>query len=131
VELTTEPLQLLLGISKLNADGSVPDEPKDARVIDQDEDGDPGVSIAVGPGRVFIGMAATMTLEGDWQRQTGELSGSADLATDSATYGDSIWLYDARKAAAEEEAAHDYEYSATFLLTPSDEELSCQALDAD
>jgi hypothetical protein len=121
--LRSDPATFSLGVSDL-AGGELPSTADDPRVVDQDGDGDPGVSVLLSLGRIFVAMAATIELDGDVDAD-GAARGYADIDLGQAVYGDSIWLVDAAQLAAEQEASYDFASTSSFELVPLSDDASC------
>jgi len=84
---------------------ALPTSASDARVRDQDRDGNPGVSIAIpGIGKIYAAMRVLLSLEAK-VTTAASISGAAEIKLDQAIYGDSIFFYDAAASAAESAAA--------------------------
>lgn len=103
--LTTDPAAIVLGAKLTNPlTSALPTDGADAKVRDQDQDGNPGVSIEVpGYGRIFAALRVKLSLEAAVEASA-TIEGAADIAMDQAIYGDDIWFYDAATSAAETSA---------------------------
>jgi hypothetical protein len=103
-QLTTDPSALVLGAAlakpltdPLPAAGST-------RIKDQDQDGNPGVSIRIpGYGSIFAAMRVTLDLDAPLT-SAATIAGTAEVGLDQKLYGDDIWFYDAVTSAADTEA---------------------------
>ena len=83
----------------------LPTSASDTRVRDQDQDGNPGVSIAIpGYGKIYAALRVLLSIKATVTTATA-ISGAAEIQLDQAIYGDSIFFYDAVSAAAESAAA--------------------------
>jgi hypothetical protein len=128
VHLVTTISSMLLGVSGLDNSGHVPSDSDHENVIDQDGDGEVGISVAVGPGRVFVGLAANFELNGQIEAEDNRIEGGAFIELDKQIYGDTIWFYDVRELAEEEERMHSFESSASFQMSPVPPQTACDSL---
>jgi hypothetical protein len=119
-ELITEPVALTLGVSLEDPlSDPLPTDPADPSVLDEDGDGDPGVTIGVSVCSIYAGIRLRIGLMGvlappapqsgpeamdpeSWDpfgsaadAITDAITGHADLFLDQEIYGDSIPFYDA------------------------------------
>jgi hypothetical protein len=96
----------------------LPTDPDDPRVFDVDNDGEPGISLSVESGSVYMAMLVTFQTEGP-VADDGSSAGAADLNVQQEVYGDSIPFFNARASAQrskETSKALDSEH--TFELAP-------------
>lgn len=99
--LVTEPAALVLGARLADPIASPLPAATSSRVLDQDGDGKPGVSITVrGYGDIYAAMRVKLDLEMPLTGMT-TTTGTATIALDQAVYGDDIWFYDAAASAAQ------------------------------
>lgn len=104
--LETAPAAIVLGAKLADPIASrLPAAGTDPRVKDQDQDGNPGVSIAIpGYGKIFAALRVLLSIKAN-VTTSATISGAAEIRLDQAVYGDNIWFYDAVTAAAESAAA--------------------------
>jgi hypothetical protein len=99
--LISDPTAAVIGAKLDDAfEDSLPTDEDDPRVVDVDGDGEPGVSISVGFGSVFMAMQMSFQTEGPIASD-GSSTGAADLHVQQEVYGDSIPFVDARARAEE------------------------------
>lgn len=99
--LVTESASLVLGARLADPLTSPLPAATSSRVLDQDRDGHPGVSITVrGYGDIYAALRVKLDLEMPLTGMT-TTTGEATIALDQAVYGDDIWFYDAAASAAE------------------------------
>ena len=100
--LETDPAALVLGAA-LHAPltDALPTDGSDSRVRDQDNDGNPGVSIKIpGYGNIFSALRVKLSITAPIDN-VDKIAGDADVHLDEAIYGDDIWFYDAASSLAE------------------------------
>lgn len=104
--LATEPVALVLGAQLANPlSNRLPATADDTRVKDQDQDGNPGVSIQIpGYGKIFGTMRVKVSIAATVAGAP-SISGTSDIVLDQVVYGDDIWFYDAATSIAESQAA--------------------------
>jgi hypothetical protein len=101
-KLTTKPAAMVLGAQLTDpVRNALPTTGSDARVIDQDGDGKPGVSIDIGSwGKIYAAMRVLVAMDAKVAGAP-SISGNADIQLDQAIFGDSIPFYDAAGSLAE------------------------------
>lgn len=100
-ELVTEPAALVLGAALANPLTDALPAAGSPKLRDQDQDGNPGVSIQIpGYGSIFAALRVKLAFATPLTTMTG----AADVELDQKIYGDNIWFYDAAASAAEAEA---------------------------
>jgi len=106
ITLETDPAALVLGAKLADPIANrLPAAGTDTRVRDQDQDGNPGVSISIpGYGKIFAAMRVKLAINAKVTTSS-TISGAAEITLDQAIYGDNIFFYDAASAAAESAAA--------------------------
>lgn len=106
IVLETAPAAIVLGAKLADPIANrLPAAGTDTRVRDQDQDGNPGVSIAIpGYGKIFAALRVLLSIKSTVTTSSA-ISGSAEIRLDQAIYGDDIFFYDAVSAAAESAAA--------------------------
>lgn len=104
--LETNPSAIVLGAKLADPIANrLPAAATDPRVKDQDQDGNPGVSIAIpGYGKIFAALRVLLSIKAK-VTTSATISGAAEIRLDQAIYGDDIFFYDAVSAAAESAAA--------------------------
>ena len=104
VSLASQTFPLVLGAQLANPASDRLPQAGSARIKDQDQDGNPGVSISIpGYGKIF----AALRVSFDFTAGLGNvaaINGEANVGLDQKLYGDNIWFYDAVSSAAETEA---------------------------
>lgn len=117
----------------------LPEEPYDPKVIDEDGDGLPGVSVKVGWFRIFVALRIELALRGSVRTSTTDLwdpvteirptvVGKVEISLDQRIYGDDIPFYDAAGAAEEALLQNEIVDSAhAFRLVPTDA-VTCEML---
>ncbi len=104
--LATSPAAIVLGARLADPIANrLPAAGTDSRVTDQDQDGQPGVSIGIpGYGKIFAALRVLLSINAK-VTTSATISGAAEIRLDQAIYGDDIFFYDAVSAAAESAAA--------------------------
>lgn len=127
-KLKSERAALLLGVRNLKdpLKSALPKDAEDPRVFDQDKDGQPGFSVQIAGGRVFVGMRVVASLEGEIER-SGEVSGRADVDVESEIYGDTILFVDAKAQAASAEKGKTVVQRNEFRMVPLSGAATCAA----
>jgi hypothetical protein len=101
--LSTDSAAILFGAALADPVGdALPTVATDARVRDQDRDGEPGVTIEISVGRIFAALRVRLALDAPVS-STATITGVADLRLDQAILGDTIPFFDAAESAAESE----------------------------
>jgi hypothetical protein len=122
VRLATEPAAIVIGarLDKPVTD-ALPTSSSDARVVDQDRDGKPGVTISAMGFSVYGAVRAIFSLDGT----VGEgkaISGPADLDEAYAIYGDTVPFVDVRAKVEASARIHEVTHDDSFRLVPLDEQ---------
>jgi hypothetical protein len=106
VSLTTKTAAVLAGVKLTNpTTDSIPTSGSSSKVIDQDQDGYPGVSILISGFKVYGALRVLFALDGT--RDGTELSGEANISQDFVIYGDNVPFVDVASSVAA--AAEDSE----------------------
>lgn len=126
--LKTERAALLLGVRNLKdpLKSSLPKDAADSHVFDQDKDGQPGFSVQIAGGRVFVGMRVVASLEGEIKK-SGDVAGRAAVDVESEIYGDTILFVDAKAQAESAEKGKTVEEKNTFRMAPLSGAATCAA----
>ena len=102
-ELVTRDAALVLGAALPNPLTDALPGATSARLRDQDQDGNPGVSISIpGYGAIFAALRVKLAFAAP-AGNVATLAGAADVTLEQKIYGDNIWFYDAATTAAEAE----------------------------
>jgi hypothetical protein len=130
LHMTTRPAVMTLGVDLAEPfDDPMPQDEDDPAVVDQDQDGEPGVTVEVSGWEVYLGIRSVFEVEGAFGND-GRVAGSCTLDFETEIYGDNVPFFDAREEA--EESAADNEIVSqndTFVLIPIEDSLSsCEAL---
>jgi hypothetical protein len=130
LHMTTRPSVMVLGLDLANPSADpLPRDEDDPAVFDQDQDGEPGITVDVSGWEIYVGVRATFEVEGEFDAD-GRVAGACTLDLESEIYGDSIPFFDARSAV--EESAEETEVVSQddrFVLIPIEESLaSCDGL---
>jgi hypothetical protein len=130
IRLRTSSGVLLAGV-ELDEPGQdpMPESKRDSRLVDVDEDGQPGMSLNVDGWKVYTAMRIKMMLEGGIE-ETGVIRGDGTMSIELGMYGDNVPFVDAAakaKEALEKLQVDDQEH--LFVFTPvTSEALGCQAV---
>ena len=99
-DLVSQPAAIVLGAALANPLADALPAATSSRLRDQDNDGNPGVSIQIpGYGSIF----ASLRVKLEFAAPLATMKGAADVTLDQKIYGDNIWFYDAAMSAAEAE----------------------------
>jgi hypothetical protein len=102
----------------------LPIKADDPRLVDVDQDGQPGVSLHVGSFRLYASLRFSLDLSARYQAD-GSLQGEAGLLLETQLYGDDIPFYNAVKAVEEALAALELvDQTHHFRLIPVDPEFT-------
>ncbi len=99
---------------------ALPTEGDDPRVIDDDDDGEVGVTIDLDGWEVYLGARARLWLSGSVDPDSGVIHGDAELSIDVEVYGDDIPFVDVRSrvAASQNSDTEVSEADNGFTLAP-------------
>ncbi len=130
IRLRTSNGVLLAGV-ELEEPGqeAMPESKRDDRLVDIDEDGQPGMSLMVDGWKVYTAMRIKMMLEGSIQ-DTGAIGGHGTMSIEIGMYGDNVPFVDAAEKAQEGLAklqVDNQEHLFEFVPVPS-ESMGCQAV---
>jgi hypothetical protein len=127
LELSTRRFIFTLGVELDDPrQEQLPEEPDDPRVIDEDGDGFPGVSVKIGWFRIYVALRIELALRGSVYASVTEetrptVEGTVKIGLDQRIYGDDIPFYDAAGAAEEALLQNELVDGAhTFRLAPTD-----------
>lgn len=103
--LENEPVTIILGAELENPDDPLPARSGDQGIVDQDNDGEEGITIDVAIFSVYAAAKIQLALSADIDPLDGldQIFGTADFSLETAIYDDSIPFVNARKTAAEDE----------------------------
>jgi len=120
--LTTEPAAVLAGVKLTNpTTDPIPTSGSSSKVVDQDQDGYPGVSVTISGFKVYGAIRVVFVLDGEVQ-ETG-VSGGADLKQSFVIYGDNVPFVDvAAKVAAAAETTEVVSKTDSFRMVRLEEE---------
>jgi hypothetical protein len=130
IHLRTSNGVLLAGV-ELEEPGqdAMPESKRDDRLVDVDEDGQPGMSLNVDGWKVYTAMRIKMMLEGAVQ-ETGVIRGQGTMSIELGMYGDNVPFVDAAAKAQEALAklrVDNQEHLFEFVPVES-EAMGCQAV---
>ena len=130
VRLATEPAAVVIG-ARLQSPvtDALPTSSSDSRVVDQDGDGKPGVTISAMGFNVYGAVRAIFELDGR-VGENGGISGPANLEESYAIYGDTVPFVDVRAKVEASARTHEVTHEDEFLLVPLDEDASCASVSA-
>ena len=130
IRLRTSNGVLLAGVA-LEEPGqeAMPESKRDDRLVDVDEDGEPGMSLLVDGWKVYTAMRIKMMLEGSIQ-ESGVIGGHGTMSIELGMYGDNVPFVDAAEKAQEALAklqVDNQEHLFEFVPVSS-ESMGCQAV---
>ena len=130
IELRTSQGVLLAGVA-LDEPGeeALPESKRDDRLVDVDEDGEPGMSLLVDGWKVYTAMRIKMALEGQ-VLSNGSIQGNGLMSIEFGMYGDNVPFVDAAsqaEEAIEELIVENQEHLFEFLPVVSDA-MNCEAI---
>jgi hypothetical protein len=131
VSLSSEPFAFTMGLRlKDTLHDPLPQQKNSSAVIDQDQDGEAGVTVQVAGFQVYLAIRITATMQGLFQQQAESGSpmvvGDLDLSMDLAVYGDTIPFYNAAESAKNAESTVEVLTSKhSFTLIPALAKTSC------
>jgi hypothetical protein len=122
VRLATEPAGVVIGARlQRPVTDALPTSSSDSRVVDQDGDGKPGVTISAMGFNVYGAVRAIFELDGT-VGEKGRISGPANLEESYAIYGDTVPFVDVRAKVEASAQTHVVTHEDEFRLVPLDQD---------
>ena len=108
---------------------TLPESKRDSRLVDVDEDGQPGMSLMVDGWKVYTAMRIRMMLEGS-MRESGVIDGHGTMSIELGMYGDNVPFVNAADKALEalEKLQVDNQEHLFEFVPVTSESMNCQSV---